>query len=226
MSGSSLRPKPPPSRCWLTITLSTGRPAAFAASDCTRVMICVPVQISQASGLTWTVALIGSIEACARNGSSKLASNLSPLASPLAMSPTDFATTPSFSLAARRCCQTSFVLSFAFGPSFHSILSAVEALLCGPHVIADHRDRILEHHDLAYARIFDRRAVVDLADLAAKDRAIGDRGDLHAGQDRVDAVDDLAIDLVRRVEPLQRLADDDEVLGVLHPDVLRRRLAL
>ena len=52
MSGSSLRPKPPPSRWLLTITFSTGRPAAFAASDCTRVMICVPVQISQASGLT------------------------------------------------------------------------------------------------------------------------------------------------------------------------------
>ncbi len=49
--GSSLRPKPPPSRWLLTITFSTGSPAAFAASDCTRVMTCVPVQISQESGL-------------------------------------------------------------------------------------------------------------------------------------------------------------------------------
>ena len=41
-----------------------------AASDCTRAMICVPIQISQASGLTCTVQFIGSIVACARNGSS------------------------------------------------------------------------------------------------------------------------------------------------------------
>ncbi len=70
MSGSSLRPKPPPSRCLWTVTFSTGRPAAFAASDCTRVMIWVPIQISQESGLRCTVQFIGSIVAWARNGSS------------------------------------------------------------------------------------------------------------------------------------------------------------
>ena len=52
MSASSLRPNPPPSRWLLTITFSTGSPAAFAASDCTRVMTWVPVQISQRSGVT------------------------------------------------------------------------------------------------------------------------------------------------------------------------------
>jgi hypothetical protein len=35
------------------------------------------------------------------------------------------------------------------------------------------------------------------------------------GQHRVDAVDDLAVDLVGRVEPLQRLADQHEILGIL-----------
>ena len=51
MSGSSLRPKPPPIRWLWTVTFSTGRPAAFAAPDCTRAMIWVPVQTSQESGL-------------------------------------------------------------------------------------------------------------------------------------------------------------------------------
>src|SRR2546430_10868353 len=69
------------------MTFSTGRPAAFAASDCTRDAICVPVQISQELAVQCTVALSGSIVACARNGSSNDASNFSPVASALAISP-------------------------------------------------------------------------------------------------------------------------------------------
>jgi hypothetical protein len=105
-------------------------------------------------------------------------------------------------------------------------LERFETFLRRPHVIADHGDGVVEHDDLAYAGDFRRGAVVDLADLAAEHRAIGDRGDLHAGQDRVNAVESLAVDLVRRIEPLQRLADQDEILGILDGDVLRRRLAL
>src|SRR5215813_11744150 len=36
MSTSSLRPNPPPSRCWWIVTLSSESPAAFAATDCAR----------------------------------------------------------------------------------------------------------------------------------------------------------------------------------------------
>ncbi|MGY4367712.1 hypothetical protein ACVW1A_003777 [Bradyrhizobium sp. LB1.3] len=93
-------------------------------------------------------------------------------------------------------------------------------------MIADHGDHVVEHDDLAHAGEFDRGAVVDLADLAAEHGAGSDGCELHAGQDRVNAVDGLAVDLVRRVEPLQGLADDNEVLGVLDRDILRRRLAL
>ena len=52
------------------MTLSTGRPRAAATDDWTRLTTCVPVQTSQPSGLTWTVALIGSMQAWARNGTS------------------------------------------------------------------------------------------------------------------------------------------------------------
>ncbi|MGY4299277.1 hypothetical protein ACVWXN_007372 [Bradyrhizobium sp. i1.4.4] len=93
-------------------------------------------------------------------------------------------------------------------------------------MIADHGDGVVEHDDLAHAGDFHRCAVIDLADLAAEHRAIGDRGNLHVGQDRVDAVDDFAVDLVRCIQPLQRLAYEDEVLGVLDRDILRRCLAL
>ena len=105
----------------------------------------------------------------------------------------------------------------AFVPVDHQ---RIEALLGRPHVIADHGDQIVEHDDLLHARDFLGGAVVDLADLAAEHRAGRERCELHAGQHRVDAVDGLAVDLVRRVEPLQRLADQHEILRVLqrrHP---------
>ena len=110
-------------------------------------------------------------------------------------------------------------------PSSQLIIERIEALLGRPHVIADHRDQIVQHDDLLHARDFLGGAVVDLADLAAEHRACRQGRELHAGQHRVDAVDGLAVDLVRRVEALQRLADQHEVLRVLERDVLRRRLA-
>jgi hypothetical protein len=92
-------------------------------------------------------------------------------------------------------------------------------------VVADHRDQVVQHDDLADAGNLFRGAVVDLADLAAEHWTGGDRCELHARKDRVDTVDGLAVDLVRRVEALQRLADIDEILGVLERDIRRRRLA-
>jgi len=47
---------------------SGGRPAAFAAASRARVIACVPTHTSQPSLRTCTVQFIGSIAACARNG--------------------------------------------------------------------------------------------------------------------------------------------------------------
>ena len=119
----------------------------------------------------------------------------------------------------------SFELRRGVRPFVPVDLERLEALLGRPHVIADHGDEIVEHHDLPHARNLLRGAVVDLADLAAEHRSMRQRCELHARQHRVDAVDGLAVDLVRRVEPLQRLADIDEILRVLERDILGRGLA-
>ena len=50
------------------MTFSGGRPAAFAAIAWTRAIAWLPTQTSQSSLRTWTVQFIGSIVACARNG--------------------------------------------------------------------------------------------------------------------------------------------------------------
>ena len=64
-------------------------------------------------------------------------------------------------------------------------------------MIADDRDEIVEHDDLLHAGHRLGRAVVDMRDFAAEHRACGDRRELHAGKHRIDAVDDLAVGLVR-----------------------------
>ena len=99
----------------------------------------------------------------------------------------------------------------------------VEALLGGPHMIADDCDEIVENDDLPHSRYVLSRRVVDMRDLAAEDRTARKRGDLHAWRSCVDAVDRLAVDFVRRVEPLQRLADELEIRRRLQRRILRRR---
>ena len=101
----------------------------------------------------------------------------------------------------------------------------IEALLGRPHVIADHGDEIVEHHDLLHALDFFGSAVVNLRDPAAKHRTGLQRCELHVGQYRIDAVDGLAVDFVRGIEPLQRPADQHEILRVLQRDILWRHLA-
>ena len=112
--------------------------------------------------------------------------------------------------------------SLAFAPSFQVDVERFEALLGGPHVIADDGDEIVEHDDLAHARHGFRRGVVDVRDLAAEHRAGRQRRELDAGWHRVDAVDRLAVDLVGRIESLQRLADQLEVGYRFERRILRR----
>src|SRR5260370_698510 len=104
----------------------------------------------------------------------------------------------------------------AFVPAYDQ---GIEPLLRRPHVIADDGDQIVENDHLLHARDLFRSAVVDLADLAAEYRTLRQGRELHAGKHRVDAIDDLAVRLVRRVEALQRLADQGEVLRVLEQDI-------
>ena len=62
-----------------------------------------------------------------------------------------------------------------------------------------------------------------MRDLAAEHRTARERGDLHALRPGVDSVDGFAVDLVGRVEPLQRLADELEIRRGLERRILRRR---
>ena len=98
-----------------------------------------------------------------------------------------------------------------------------QALLGGAHIVGNHADRIVEMHDLVHAFDGQRRAVVDALQFAAQHRAGGDGADRHARHLHVDAVDRRAVDLLGRIEPLGRRADQLEVLGILERDLLRRR---
>jgi len=97
-----------------------------------------------------------------------------------------------------------------------------QALLGRPHVIADHRDKILEHDHLPYARDFPGLDIVDVPDFAAEHRTGGQGCELQARQHDIDAVQRFAVDLVRCVEALERLADQLEILRVLERRILGR----
>ena len=104
-----------------------------------------------------------------------------------------------------------------------------EALHRGPRAIAYDGNGIVEPHHLAHALDRHCLAVVDAGELSAQHRAGGDRGKLHAGDHRVDAIYRLAIHLVGRVDTLGRCSDQREVLRVLERDAgryrqLRRRI--
>ena len=127
------------------------------------------------------------------------------------------------SLAAWISCHTCAESTWRVRPFVPGDVERVEPLLGRPHVIADDGDEVVEHDDLAHAGDRLRRAVVDMPDLAAEHRAGRDGRELHARRHHVDAVDRLAVDLVGRVEPLERLADQREVLRVLQRRIGGRR---
>ena len=127
-----------------------------------------------------------------------------------------------FSLAARSCFQTSSEETAACGPSFQRDVECVQPLLGRPHVIADDRHEILEHDDLTHAGQTLGFGVIDMPHSAAEHRAGGEGRELQAGRHGIDSVHDLAVDLVRRVEPLQRVADQFEIVDVLERRILRR----
>src|SRR6266571_1099851 len=132
-STSSRRPKPPPSRWLWTRTLLFGSPVSFAAAVWAKVGTCVPTQMSQPSGRTWTVQFAGSSVACARNGTSYTASTFCAApAMALVTSPSLRATTPGCAAATASCCTMSAVVSLALGPSSHWIASAARPCFAEP----------------------------------------------------------------------------------------------
>ena len=122
-----------------------------------------------------------------------------------------------------RPLSTSAVDTIGVRPLVPRDVERVEALLRGPHVIADDRDEVVENNDLPHPRHAARPCVVHVRDLAAEYRTARERGDLHARRPGVDAIDGFAVDLVGRVEPFQRLADELEIRRWLQRRILRRR---
>jgi hypothetical protein len=100
-----------------------------------------------------------------------------------------------------------------------------QSFLRGAHVIGDDGDGIVEADDLAHALDGFRSRVVHALHATAEDRRLRERCDLHAGRPYVDAVHGRSVDLRRRVEALQGLADQLEVLRLLERNLRGDRKA-
>ena len=99
-------------------------------------------------------------------------------------------------------------------------LERLAPLLGGPEAVGDDGDAAGDLHHVPHPRHGLGLVGVEALDLAAEDRRARDESDQHSRQLHVQAEDGLAVDLVGRVEPLGRLADEVEILGVLQRDVL------
>lgn len=103
----------------------------------------------------------------------------------------------------------------------------VQPLLCRAHVIGDHRNGIIELHDLAHGLDLLGGAVVQMFDTAAGNERLRQRHDLQRRWPGVDAVDCGLVDLARQVERLALggCADQLELVRRLERNGRRRRQA-
>jgi hypothetical protein len=93
--------------------------------------------------------------------------------------------------------------------------------LCMPERVSNHGNTgVADLHHLLHPGHAGHLGGIEALDLAAIDRRILDGRDQQAGHLDVDAVDLLAGELVEGVEPLDALAGDLPILGVLELDVL------
>ncbi len=104
-------------------------------------------------------------------------------------------------------------------------IERAQTLFGRPHVITHDGDRLLEHDHLPDTGQLSGARVIDVAHGAAEHRADGKRCELEAGRHGIDSIDRPAVDLVRRVEPLERMPDQFEIIDVLERRILRRREA-
>ena len=91
----------------------------------------------------------------------------------------------------------------------------LKSLLGRAHMVGDHGHGLVDPDHLAHALDRARRRLVQRFRLAAEHGRDGDRRDLHPRQLRVDAEFRVAIDFVRRVQPLRPRTDQGEILRIL-----------
>src|SRR3989449_6494075 len=89
-----------------------------------------------------------------------------------------------------------------------------------PEAVRHHGDAVRHLDDVLHALHPRRGRRVEALDLAAEDRAALDRGDEHPRDLDVGAVNAATRDLLRRVAPLDGLADVPELVGALRGRVL------
>ncbi len=161
------------------MTLSSGRPVTLAATAWARLATWVPVQISHPPGVMCTVQFIGSI-----GGMGEERHVIGDLDRVLAERLYDIADILGVDAGALACLDQIGAdlggIDAGIGAFVPGDGQRGEALQRGPHMVADHRDQIVEHHHLAEAGHQLRRSIVDMADLAAEHRGMGEGGELHA----------------------------------------------
>src|SRR5882724_10543609 len=94
-----------------------------------------------------------------------------------------------------------------------------------PVAVAHHCDAAVDLNDVPHTRHGLRPAGVNALHFAAEYGWTGNDSLEHAGFVDVDAEDRLAVDLLRRVQAFDRLADEVEVFRVFERNILRRRQA-
>ncbi len=194
------------------------RPEVAAASRSAPIGVCVPTQMSSVpSPLNRAVALSGSI--CAWASMRRFIERLDDLAARCALGEVivDIAVV---ARAHHRTVERVAIklgelravgLAGLAGVPFR--LEQCERFLGAPEAVGNHRDRVVElDHLLHAAPALDRRLVHAL-ELAARHRAGIDRGIDHARNLRIDGELGGAVDLQRRIETRQRLADQLELIG-------------
>ncbi len=107
------------------------------------------------------------------------------------------------------------LLHLARGAGVPLDLDVVDGLLGAPVLVGDHRHRVIQLDHLQDARPALDGAVVDALQLAARHRALVDRGVDHPRQAGVDAELGRAVELGPGVQPRRGLADEGVFLGRL-----------
>ena len=87
-------------------------------------------------------------------------------------------------------------------PVIPSDVERGEPALCSPHMVADDRHQIIQHHDLSHSGNRFSSTIIDVRDRTTEHGARRVGRELHSRRQDVDAVRGLAIDLVGSVEAL------------------------
>ena len=223
-TSSSRRPNAPPSRWLWTVTFSGGRPVSLAAAACARVNTCVPSQTrTRRAGREPCSSAARAARAratAARRSPRHARREREPRPHVASFLPDDALRLARGAHALPQDVRAQRSIR-AFVPNDRQ---RREPLFRGPLVVADDGDEIVEDDDLPDAGDLLRAAVVDGLTLPPNTgQSRRSRTSLPAAARR--CRNRLAVDLVRRVEALQRFADQPKVRRRLQRRVGRRRHA-